>query len=85
MEDVKDLRSTEKREGTLLMEQTIKTIVDSRTSEVTSIIHKIRQLLKDDTTELSDLEIDDILLQLPIILYDSLDGQEVVRNAVRYG
>lgn len=81
MEIVKEeqqLRSTERTSGTIDMEQCIRSIVDSKTSEVSSIIHSIRALLKDDTTELTDLEIDDILLQLPIVLYDSIEEQEIV-------
>lgn len=81
MEIVKEeqqLRSTERASGTIDMEQCIRSIVDSKTSEVSSIIHSIRAMLKDNTTELTDLEIDDILLQLPIVLYDSMEEQEIV-------
>ena len=73
-----DLGSTENQQNTKDMEIVIRNIVDSKTSEVSDIIHKIRAMLKDDTTELSDIEIDDILLQLPIILYDAMDEQEIV-------
>lgn len=72
------LGTTTEQEATLSMEDTIKKIVESKTSDVTSIVHSIRQMLKDETTELSDLEIDDILLQLPIVLYDSVEEQEIV-------
>lgn len=72
------LGTTTEQEATLSMENTIKKIVESKTSDVTSIVHSIRQMLKDETTELSDLEIDDILLQLPIVLYDSVEEQEIV-------
>lgn len=72
------LGSTENQQNTKDMEIVIRNIVDSKTSEVSDIIHKIRAMLKDDTTELSDIEIDDILLQLPIVLYDAMDEQEIV-------
>lgn len=73
-----NLGSTENQQNTKDMETVIRTIVDNKTSEVSDIIHKIRAMLKDDTTELSDIEIDDILLQLPIVLYDAMDEQEIV-------
>lgn len=70
--------STEKNSATIEIESVIKRIVESKTSDVTSIIHNIRTWLKDDSTELSDIEIEDILLQLPIVLYDSMEEQEIV-------
>ena len=79
MEEVKyDLGATSNKQSTLDMEEVIRNIVDSKTKEVTDLIHQIRLWLKDETTELSDLEIDDILLQLPIYLYDSMEEQEIV-------
>lgn len=60
------------------VEEAVNSIVDRHTKELTEIIHKIRSLLKDDTDILTDQEIEDILLQLPIILYDITDDQEVV-------
>ena len=60
------------------LEQAVQNIVDRHTKDLSTIIHKIRTLLKDDTDQLTDLEIDDILLQLPIVLYDITDDQEVV-------
>lgn len=78
-EEVKyDLGKTQKDQNTIDMEAIVHRIVDEKTKDVTSIIHKIRALLKDETTELSDLEIDDILLQLPIVLYDSMEEQEFI-------
>lgn len=73
-----DLGKTQKAQNTIDMETIVHKIVDEKTKDVTVIIHKIRQLLKDETTELSDIEIDDILLQLPIVLYDSMEEQEIV-------
>ena len=70
--------STEKNSATIEIESVIKRIVESKTSDVTSIIHNIKTWLKDDSTELSDIEIEDILLQLPIVLYDSMEEQEIV-------
>ena len=60
------------------LEEAVQNIVDRHTKDLSTIIHKIRTLLKDDTDQLTDLEIDDILLQLPIVLYDITDDQEVV-------
>ena len=73
-----NLGSTMKQDATIQMEQVIKNIVDSKTQDITIIVHKIRSLLKDDTPDLTDAEIDDILLQLPIVLYDSMEEQEIV-------
>lgn len=73
-----NLGSTMKQGATIQMEQVIKNIVDSKTQDITIIVHKIRSLLKDDTPDLTDAEIDDILLQLPIVLYDSMEEQEIV-------
>lgn len=79
MEEVRyDLGKTSRNPNTLDMENIVHKIVDEKTHDVTIIIHKIRALLKDDTSELSDIEIDDILLQLPIVLYDSMEEQEIV-------
>lgn len=73
-----DLGKTQRNQNTIDMEAIVHKIVDEKTKDVTMIIHKIRALLKDDTTELSDIEIDDILLQLPIVLYDSMEEQEII-------
>lgn len=73
-----DFGSIEKKQTTLEIEKVIKRIVDERTADVTSVINKIKAMLKDETTELSDIEIDDILLQLPILLYNSMENQEIV-------
>lgn len=70
--------STERQESTIQIEDVIRRIVESKTKEVSSIIHNIRSWLKDESQELSDQEIEDILLQLPIILYDSMEEQEIV-------
>lgn len=79
MEGVKyDLGSTQRRESTQSLEAVVRKIVDERTKEISLVIHKIKECLKDETNELTDLEIDDILLQLPILLFDSMDEQEVV-------
>lgn len=79
MDDVRyDLSNTERKQTTRDMESIIRKIVDSKTSEVTDVVHLVRSLLKDETDQLTDLEIDDILLKLPIVLYDAIDEQEVV-------
>lgn len=75
---IENLGQTMNEDATNQMEQIIKKIVDTRTKEISIIIHKIQSFLKDDTQELTDLEIDDILLQLPIVLYDAMEGQEIV-------
>jgi hypothetical protein len=56
----------------------VESIVAKHTGELENVIHKIRDMLKDDTDQLSDLEIDDIMLQLPILLFDVTDDQELV-------
>lgn len=73
-----DFGSTEKQESTLRIEDVVRRIVDNKTHEVTTVIHKIRSWLKDESQELSDQEIEDILLQLPILLYDAMEEQEIV-------
>ena len=73
-----DLGATERAQSTVEIEDIIRNIVKNKTEDVTIIIHNIRKLLKDDSNELTDLEIDDILLQLPIVLYDSMEEQEIV-------
>lgn len=60
------------------LEQAVKNIVKIHTEELENVIHKIRAMLKDDTDQLTDLEIDDIMLQLPILLFDVTDDQELV-------
>ena len=75
---IENLGQTMNEDATNQMEQIIKKIVNTRTKEISIIIHKIQSFLKDDTQELTDLEIDDILLQLPIVLYDAMEGQEIV-------
>ena len=66
------------QDATRDMEDVIRSIVESKTKDISIIIHKIQMLLKDNTQELTDAEIDDILLQLPIVLYDSMEEQEIV-------
>lgn len=73
-----DYGCTEKDEATIEIENVIRNIVHSKTKDVSDIIHAVREMLNDDSTELSDLEIEDILLQLPVILYDSIEEQEIV-------
>jgi hypothetical protein len=72
-------RYKERVEGkSLPLEQAVHNIVDLHTKELQIVIHKIRDLLKDETDELTDTEIDDIMLQLPILLFDITDNQELV-------
>lgn len=75
--DVSDYK--ERVEGrSFPLEQAVKNIVDLHTKDLQIVIHKIRDLLKDETDQLTDLEIDDIMLQLPILLFDITDDQELV-------
>ena len=60
------------------LENAVTNIVKRHTEELEIIIHKIKAMLKDDTDQLTDLEIDDIMLQLPILLFDATDDQELV-------
>lgn len=60
------------------IEQAVNSIVKQHTQELQEVIHKIRDMLKDETDELTDVEIDDIMLQLPILLFDKTDDQEIV-------
>lgn len=56
----------------------VNSIVKNHTRDLEQVIHKIRDMLKDETDQLTDLEIDDIMLQLPILLFDNTDDQELV-------
>lgn len=60
------------------IENAIARIVDEHIGELDATIDKLKQMLKDDTDILTDQEIEDIMLQLPILLYDVTDNQEVV-------
>lgn len=69
----------ERIEGkSLPVENVINAIVQERVGNLDMVIHKIKSLLDDETDQLTDLEIDDILLQLPLLLYDVTDDQELV-------
>ena len=75
----KSENSRERVEGaSASMEEIVNKIVSEKIGDLDRIIRDIKAMLKDDTTELSDLEIDDILLQLPIYLYEFTDDQELV-------
>lgn len=60
------------------LEDAVTSIVKRHTADLEQVIHRIRDMLKDDTDQLTDLEIDDIMLQLPILLFDVTDDQELV-------
>ena len=60
------------------LEIAVQNIVNEHTSELTATIESIRSMLKDTTDILTDQEIEDIMLRLPIILYDKTDDQEIV-------
>lgn len=60
------------------LEKIVNDIVDEHTRELTIIMHKVKDMLKDETDELTDAEIDSLLIQLPILLYDKVDDQELV-------
>lgn len=73
-----NLGCTQNMEVTKSLENIVRNIVKEKTADITRVIEQIRSFLKDETTELTDLEIDDILLQLPILLYGSMEEQEIV-------
>lgn len=60
------------------LENAVNSIVKRHTEDLQIVMHKIKDMLKDDTDQLTDLEIDDIMLQLPILLFDLTDDQELV-------
>lgn len=60
------------------VENAIHRIVDKHILDLNECIDKIKKMLDDDTDILTDLEIEDILLELPILLYDRTDNQEIV-------
>lgn len=60
------------------IENAIKRIVDDHIGDLSDIIDRVKGMLKDDTDILTDMEIEDILLQLPLLLYDVTDNQEIV-------
>ena len=60
------------------LEKAVNNIVEFHTKELTAHINSIRAMLKDETDILTDQEIEDIMLRLPIILYDKTDDQELV-------
>ena len=60
------------------LEIAVKHIVDLHTNEIQIVVHKIKDLLRDDTDQLTDAEIEDIMVQLPILLFDVTDDQEYV-------
>lgn len=64
--------------SSVAIENAIHRIVDDHIGELNDVVEKIRAMLKDDTDILTDQEIEDILLQLPLLLYDVTDDQEVV-------
>ena len=60
------------------IENAIGRIVDSHIGHLNDVVSKLKSMLEDETDLLTDLEIEDILLHLPILLYDVTDDQEVV-------
>lgn len=74
--DVADISNVTNKSRPL--ETAVNNIVDSHIHELKIVIHNIRDLLKDETDELTDNEIDDIMLNLPILLFDVTDDQEIV-------
>ena len=60
------------------VENAIARIVDEHIGNLCDVIDKIKCMLKDDTDILTDQEIEDILIQLPLLLFDVTDDQEIV-------
>ena len=79
MFDYKAQESQERIGGTSVpIENAIKRIVDEKIGDLIDVVEKIKKMLTDDTDILTDLEIENILLQLPLLLFDVTDGQEEV-------
>lgn len=60
------------------LESAIGRIVENHIGHLNDVVSKLKSMLEDETDLLTDLEIEDILLHLPILLYDVTDDQEVV-------
>lgn len=60
------------------LENAIGRIVENHIGHLNDVILKLKSMLEDETDLLTDLEIEDILLHLPLLLYDVTDDQEVV-------
>ena len=60
------------------LEDAVNKIVNKHTGELQSVINKIKNMINDQTKQLSNIEIDEILLQLPLLLFDLTDDQEIV-------
>lgn len=64
--------------SSIALENAISRIVDEHIGNLSDVMNKIKSMLQDNTDILTDQEIEDILLQLPLLLYDVTDDQEVV-------
>ena len=60
------------------LEVAVLSIVKRHTADLEQVITQLKSLLHDDTPELSDKEIDTIMLELPLLLFDITDDQEIV-------
>jgi len=60
------------------LDNAIQRIVDEHIGDLNDTIERIKNMLKDDTDILTDAEIETLLLQLPLLLYDVSDNQEIV-------
>ena len=70
------LRKTE--ELSYNVEQVVTKIVKEKCDTLDAIVASLRSMLKDETNIITDQEIEDILLQLPMVLYEAMEGQEIV-------
>lgn len=71
-----DLSHTETTSKSI--EAIVSSIVKQKCDTLDSIITAIRGMLKDDDQPITDREIEDILIQLPSVLYELMEGQEIV-------
>lgn len=71
-----DLSHTETTSKSI--EDIVSSIVKQKCDTLDSIITAIRGMLKDDDQPITDREIEDILIQLPSVLYELMEGQEIV-------
>lgn len=60
------------------LEEAVNSIVYKHTSDLQQVIFTIKGMMSDDTPELTDKELETIMLQLPILLFENTDDQEIV-------
>lgn len=58
------------------IEKIIKAIVDKHCFDLTKLVNQIKNIMTTSDDDLTDSEIDDLLIQLPLALYEVSDEQE---------